>query len=428
MSGIFDILAREILDSRGTPTVEVEVVLESGIMGRASVPSGTSFGHPEMVELRDGDMSRFLGKGVLKAVENVEEKIAPHLIGKDVLDQMEIDAALVSLDGTPNKSKLGANAILGVSMACAKAAAEYLDLPLYRYLGGSFSHTLPVPMINILNGEHHTEDPLDIREFMIIPAGAGNVREAIRMGTEIFHHLKALLKKEGDITSVGDEGEFAPDFSSNREALELIIRAIQSAGYHPGREILLAINPSANEGYADGTYIRKAKEKTGRSVEEMVDFYEALLTEFPIVSIEDGLAENDWGGWKTLTDRLGNRVQLVGNDLFDTNPERLRRGIREGAANAITITLSQIGTVSEALRTIEMATRAGFGIVISHNPGETEDTMIADLAVAVHAGQIKIGSPTQAGHTCTYNQLLRIEETLGEIAEFSGTEAFREKI
>ena len=427
MSGIFDIFAREILDSRGNPTVEVEVVLESGIIGRAAVPSGASTGEHEAVELRDGDLNRFLGKGVLKAVENVEEKIAPQLIGLDVLDQMEIDAIMIDLDGTPNKSKLGANAILGVSMACARAAAEYLEIPLYKYLGGAFSHLLPVPMMNILNGGKHADNNVDIQEFMIVPAGAETVRDAIRMGSEVFHHLKEVLKDQGHVTSVGDEGGFAPNLSSNREALEVIVKAIEKAGYKPGEDIYLAMDPAASEFYVDGKYVMKAEESPEKDAEEMVAFYEGLIRDFPIIAIEDGLAEDDWDGWKIMTERLGDKIQLVGDDLFVTNPQRLQRGIDEGVANAILIKLNQIGTVTETLKTIEMAKRAGFGIVVSHRSGETEDTTIADLSVATNCGQIKTGSASRTDRTCKYNQLMRIEEDLGDTAEFAGLDVFRVK-
>lgn len=425
MSGIFDIFAREILDSRGNPTVEVEVILESGIVGRAAVPSGASTGEHEAVELRDGDLNRFLGKGVLKAVENVEEKIAPQLIGLDVLDQMIIDAIMIDLDGTPNKSKLGANAILGVSMACARAAAEYLEVPLYRYLGGAYAHLLPVPMMNILNGGKHADNNVDIQEFMIVPAGAETVRDAIRMGSEVFHHLKEVLKDQGHVTSVGDEGGFAPNLSSNREALEVIIQAIEKAGYKPGEDIYLAMDPAASEFYVDGKYVMKAEESPEKDAEEMVAFYEGLIRDFPIIAIEDGLAEDDWDGWKIMTERLGDKIQLVGDDLFVTNPKRLQRGIEEKVANAILIKLNQIGTVTETLRTIEMAKRAGFGIVVSHRSGETEDTTIADLSVATNCGQIKTGSASRTDRICKYNQLMRIEEELGETAEFAGLDVFQ---
>ncbi len=425
MSGIFDIFAREILDSRGNPTVEVEVILESGVAGRAAVPSGASTGEHEAVELRDGDLNRFLGKGVLKAVENVEEKIAPHLIGMDVLDQMEIDALMIELDGTPNKSKLGANAILGVSMACAHAAAEYLEIPLYRYLGGTYAHLLPVPMMNILNGGKHADNNVDIQEFMIVPAGAETVRDAIRMGSEVFHHLKEVLKAQGHVTSVGDEGGFAPNLSSNREALEVVVQAINKAGYEPGKDIYLAMDPAASEFYVDGKYVMKAEEKPEKTSEEMVAFYEGLIKDFPIIAIEDGLAEDDWDGWKILTKRLGGKIQLIGDDIFVTNPQRLQRGIDEGVANAILIKLNQIGTVTETLKTIEMAKRAGYGIVVSHRSGETEDTTIADLSVATNCGQIKTGSASRTDRICKYNQLMRIEEELGDTAEFARLKGFK---
>jgi len=424
MSGIFDIFAREILDSRGNPTVEVEVILESGIVGRAAVPSGASTGEHEANELRDGDLNRYLGKGVLKAVENVEEKIAPHLIGMDVLDQMEIDHAMIDLDGTSNKSKLGANAILGVSIACAKAAASYMEVPLFRYLGGAYAHLLPVPMMNILNGGKHADNNVDIQEFMIVPVGAETVRDAIRMGAEVFHHLKEVLRTKGYATSVGDEGGFAPNLSSNREALELIVQGIEKAGYKPGEEVSLAMDPAASEFFVDGKYVMKAEEKPEKTAEEMVAFYEALMKDFPILMIEDGLAEDDWEGWKILTRHLGDKVQLVGDDIFVTNPDRLQRGIKEGVSNAILIKLNQIGTVTETLKTIEIAKRAGFGIVVSHRSGETEDTTIADLAVAVNCGQIKTGSASRTDRICKYNQLIRIEEELGDQAVFPGIRIF----
>ena len=424
MSGIFDIFAREILDSRGNPTVEVEIILESGIVGRGAVPSGASTGEHEAIELRDGDLNRYLGKGVLKAVENVEEKIAPHLIGMDVLDQMEIDQAMLDLDGTPNKSKLGANAILGVSIACARAAASYMEVPLFRYLGGAYAHLLPVPMMNILNGGKHADNNVDIQEFMIVPVGAETIRDAVRMGSEVFHHLKDVLKSNGYATSVGDEGGFAPNLSSNREALELIVRGIEQAGYRPGEDVSLALDPAASEFYEDGAYLLKAEDSPQKTAAEMVDFYESLINDFPIISIEDSHAEDDWKGWKIMTERLGGRIQLVGDDIFVTNPERLQRGIQEGVSNAILIKLNQIGTVTETLRTIEMAKKAGFGIVISHRSGETEDTTIADLAVAANTGQIKTGSASRTDRICKYNQLIRIEEELGDQAVFPGIRAF----
>jgi len=424
MSGIFDIFAREILDSRGNPTVEVEIILESGIVGRAAVPSGASTGEHEAVELRDGDLNRYLGKGVLKAVENVEEKIAPHLIGMDVLDQMEIDQAMLELDGTPNKSKLGANAILGVSIACARAGASFMEIPLFRYLGGAYAHLLPVPMMNILNGGKHADNNVDIQEFMIVPVGAETIRDAVRMGSEVFHHLKDVLKSKGYATSVGDEGGFAPNLSSNREALELIVRGIEQAGYRPGEDVALALDPAASEFYEEGIYLLKAEDNPRKTAAEMVDFYESLINDFPIISIEDSHAEDDWEGWKIMTQRLGGRIQLVGDDLFVTNPERLQRGIQEGVSNAILIKLNQIGTVTETLRTIEMAKNAGFGIVISHRSGETEDTTIADLAVAANTGQIKTGSASRTDRICKYNQLIRIEEELGDQAVFQGNRAF----
>ncbi len=425
MSGIFDILSREVLNSRGDPTIEVEVVLESGIVGRAEAPSGVSTGKQEAMELRDGDLKRFLGKRVSKAVENVEERIAPHLIGIDALDQMEIDRMLIQLDGTPHKSRLGVNSIFSVSVACAKAAAGYLGIPLYRYLGGAFAHLLPVPMMNVLNGGKHADNNLDIQEFMIVPAGAETFREAIRMGSEVFHHLKKILKEKGYATSVGDEGGYVPDLSSNRKALELIMEAIQSAGYKPCRDIFLALDSAASGFYMDGKYILGKEEKREKTAEQVITLYEGLLKDFPIVAIEDGLAEDDWEGWRFLTDRLGGRVHLVGDDLFVTSPERLHRGIGEGVANAVLIKPSQIGTVTETLKTIEMAKRAGFAIVVSHSSAETEDTTIADLAVAVNGGLIKAGSPSGTDRVSKYNQLLRIEEDLGESAEFAGASVLK---
>jgi enolase len=424
MSAILDMVAREILDSRGNPTVEVDVTLESGFSGRAAIPSGASTGEHEAVELRDGDKARYLGKGVQKAVANVNERIAPELIGMDALEQMAIDQILVDLDGTPNKSALGANAILGVSLACAKAAAAYLSLPLYRYLGGVYAHQLPVPMMNILNGGKHADNNVDLQEFMVVPVGAPSFREALRMGTEVFHHLKAILKGKGYNTAVGDEGGFAPDLKSNEEALVVIMEAIKQAGYTPGAEVAIALDPAASEFYQEGRYILQAEQKKERSAAEMVAFYEDLINRYPIVSIEDGLAEDDWEGWKQLTATLGGKIQIVGDDLFVTNRERLARGIREKAANAILIKLNQIGTLTETLSAIEMAKKAGYTSVISHRSGETEDTTIADVAVATNVGQIKTGSASRTDRLAKYNQLLRIEEELGEQGTFSGREAF----
>jgi enolase len=424
MSAILDIVAREILDSRGNPTVEVDVTLESGFGGRAAIPSGASTGEHEAVELRDGDKARYLGKGVQKAVVNVNERIGPELTGMDALDQMGIDQILIDLDGTPNKSCLGANAILGVSLACAKAAAAYLSLPLYRYLGGVYAHQLPVPMMNILNGGKHADNNVDLQEFMVVPVGAPSFREALRMGTEVFHHLKAILKGKGYNTAVGDEGGFAPDLRSNEEALVVIMEAIKQAGYTPGAEVAIALDPAASEFYHGGKYILQAEQKKERKASEMVVFYEDLVSRYPILSIEDGLAEDDWEGWRELTARLGKKVQLVGDDLFVTNRERLAKGIKEGAANSILIKLNQIGTLTETLAAIEMAKKAGYTAVISHRSGETEDTTIADVAVATNVGQIKTGSASRTDRVAKYNQLLRIEEELGEQGSFPGRGAF----
>jgi enolase len=424
MSAIFDIGAREILDSRGNPTVEVDVTLESGFRGRAAVPSGASTGEHEAVELRDGDKARYLGKGVQKAVAHVNERIAPELIGMNALDQMGIDQLLIDMDGTPNKSNLGANAILGVSLACAKAAAAYLSLSLYRYVGGVYAHQLPVPMMNILNGGKHADNNVDLQEFMVVPVGAPTFAEALRMGTEVFHHLKAILKGKGHTTAVGDEGGFAPNLASNEEALEVIVEAIKKAGYKAGAEVAIALDPAASEFYQGGKYILKAEQKKERNASEMVTFYEELVDRYPILSIEDGLAEDDWEGWRELTARLGKKIQLVGDDIFVTNRDRLARGIREGAANSILIKLNQIGTLTETLAAIEMAKKAGYTAVISHRSGETEDTTIADVAVATNVGQIKTGSASRTDRVAKYNQLLRIEEELGEQGSFAGKEAF----
>jgi enolase 1/2/3 len=424
MSAILDIGAREILDSRGNPTVEVDVTLESGFGGRAAVPSGASTGEHEAVELRDGDKSRYLGKGVQKAVANVNERIAPEVIGMDALDQMGIDQLLIDLDGTPNKSNLGANAILGVSLACAKAAAAYLSLPLYRYVGGAYAHQLPVPMMNILNGGKHADNNVDLQEFMVVPAGAPTFAEALRMGTEVFHQLKAILKSKGHTTAVGDEGGFAPNLQSNEEALQVIVEAIKKAGYKPGTDVAIALDPAASEFYKGGTYILQAERKKERKASEMIAFYEDLVGRYPIISIEDGLAEDDWEGWQELTAKLGRKIQLVGDDIFVTNRERLAKGISEGVANSILIKLNQIGTLTETLAAIEMAKKAGYTAVISHRSGETEDTTIADVAVATNAGQIKTGSASRTDRVAKYNQLLRIEEELAEQGSFAGKEAF----
>ncbi|MGI9861363.1 phosphopyruvate hydratase [Moorella naiadis] len=423
MTTISDIYAREILDSRGNPTVEVEVFLESGGFGRAAVPSGASTGAYEAVELRDKDEKRFGGKGVLDAVNNVNAIIASELVGSDALDQREIDRQLIELDGTPNKGKLGANAILGVSLAVAKAAADALGLPLYRYLGGVNAHTLPVPMMNILNGGKHADNNVDIQEFMVMPAGASDFASALRMGAEVFHSLKAVLKGKGLNTAVGDEGGFAPNLSSNVEAIEVILEAINRAGYEPGKDCFIALDPAATELYKDGKYVFAAEGVT-RTNEEMIDFYAGLVEKYPIISIEDGLAEDDWEGWQALTKRLGHKVQLVGDDLFVTNTERLHRGIESGAANAILIKVNQIGTLTETLEAIEMAKKAGYTAVVSHRSGETEDTTIADIVVAVNAGQIKTGAPSRTDRVAKYNQLLRIEEELDAAALYPGLKAF----
>ncbi|MCW2279055.1 phosphopyruvate hydratase [Heliophilum fasciatum] len=423
MSIIAEVMAREILDSRGNPTVEVDVILEDGTRGRAAVPSGASTGAYEAVELRDGEQERYLGKGVQNAVDNVNIEIAPEIIGYDVTRQMDIDRAMIELDGTPNKSKLGANAILGVSMACAKAAAEYLGLPLYQYLGGVFARELPVPMMNILNGGQHADNNVDIQEFMVMPVGANSFGEGLRMGAEIFHSLKKVLKGKGLNTAVGDEGGFAPNLGSNEEALQVIVEAIQAAGYEPGKDILLAIDAAASEMYEDGKYNLAGEGKIKTSA-EMVDYYEDLVNRYPIVSIEDGLNEDDWDGWKLLTDRLGSRVQLVGDDLFVTNTQKLEQGIEAGVGNSILIKVNQIGTITETLAAIEMARRAKYTAVISHRSGETEDATIADLAVAVNAGQIKTGAPSRTDRVAKYNQLLRIEEELDESALYRGKATF----
>ena len=420
---IEDITAREILDSRGNPTIEVEVYLIDGVVGRAMVPSGASTGAHECLELRDDDPQRYGGKGVLKAVENVNDEIAGHLVGWSVFDQQGIDHFLIELDDTPNKSRLGANAILGVSLAVARAAAGALDLPLYRYLGGVAGRILPVPMMNILNGGRHAEDSTDLQEFMVMPSGAPSFQEALRWGAEVYHSLRNVLKAEGYATNVGDEGGFAPSLGSNEEAIEVILAAIEKAGYKPGEDIYIALDPAASEFYEDGLYhLRKEGRKLSGA--EMVDFYLDWVGKYPIISIEDGLAEDDWQAWKLLTESVGDRVQIVGDDLFATNVERLRRGIEERAANSILIKLNQIGTLSETIAAVEMARRAGWTTVISHRSGETEDTTIADLAVALNAGQIKTGAPCRSERVAKYNQLLRIEEELGDTALYPGLEAF----
>jgi len=424
MSLIDSVHAREILDSRGNPTVEAEVLLISGEVGRAAVPSGASTGEHEAVELRDGDRRRYLGRGVLKAVENVNERIAPEVEGLDALDQAEVDAALLALDGTPNKSKLGANALLAVSLATARAAAAYLELPLYRYLGGANARTLPVPMMNIINGGAHADNNVDFQEFMVMPVAAESFAEALRVGAEVFHSLKNVLKKRGYATAVGDEGGFAPNLRSNEEAVETILEAVTAAGYNAGVNVLLALDPAASEFYDGTSYVFKKSDGRRLSSAEMVAYWQSWVGQYPIISIEDGMAENDWEGWKLLTDELGDRVQLVGDDLFVTNTEFLRRGIERGVANSILIKVNQIGTLTETLDAIELARTHRRTAVISHRSGETEDTFIADLAVATNAGQIKTGSLSRSDRTAKYNQLLRIEEDLRGAARYPGLAAF----
>lgn len=422
---IIGVIAREILDSRGNPTIEVEVHLDDGSVGVAAVPSGASTGENEAVELRDNDKARYLGKGVLKAVENVENIIGPEIIGLSAYDQIEIDNFLTKLDGTKNKSKLGANAILGVSIAVAKAAANSFDLPLYRYLGGVNARVLPVPMMNILNGGKHADNNVDIQEFMIVPAGASSFAEALRMGAEIFHSLKSVLKTKGYNTSVGDEGGFAPSLKSNEEAFEVIIEAIEKANYKPGENVFLAIDTAASEMWERKKYkFFKSTQKLYTS-DQMIKWYEELVAKYPIISIEDGLGEKDWEGWANLTKALGNKVQLVGDDIFVTNPEFLKKGIEMGIANAILIKLNQIGTITETLETIDLARKNGYSTIISHRSGETEDTTIADFAVATNAGQIKTGAPSRTDRVAKYNQLLRIEEWLGETAVYAGLDVYQ---
>ncbi len=425
MSTILSVYGREVLDSRGNPTVEVEVMLDDGSFGHAIVPSGASTGAFEAVELRDGDKGRFLGKGVLKAVENVNDSIAPEILGMDATDQRSIDMTLIALDGTPNKARLGANAILGASLAVAKAAAESTELTLYSYVGGANAHTLPVPMMNILNGGAHADNNVDLQEFMVMPVGAPSFAEGLRWCAEIYHTLKKVLHDRGLGTGVGDEGGFAPNLSSNEEALEVIVEAVRAAGYVPGDQIRFALDPASTEFFdADrGVYVL-AGEGRELTPAEMVDYYAALVDRYPIVSIEDGMAEDDWEGWKMLTDRLGKKIQLVGDDLFVTNTERLAKGISMGVANSILIKLNQIGSLTETLDTIEMAKRAGYTCVISHRSGETEDTTIADIAVAVNAGQIKTGAPARSDRVAKYNRLLRIEEELADSGSFPGMDAF----
>lgn len=423
MTIITDVYAREILDSRGNPTVEAEVLLEDGTLGRAAVPSGASTGVHEAVELRDGDKARYLGKGVLDAVTNVNTIIGPALIGLDVTEQASIDQLMIDLDGTPNKARLGANAILAVSLACAKASAEYFGVPLYRYIGGTNAKQLPVPMMNILNGGKHADNNVDIQEFMVVPAGADTFAEALKMGTEVFHSLKNVLKSKGYNTAVGDEGGFAPNLGSNEEALAVIVEAIKAAGYEPGKDCFLALDVASSEIYKEGNYVLAGEGKT-LTAAEMVDFYATLAERYPIISIEDGLAEDDWEGWKTLTDKLGKKLQLVGDDLFVTNTVRLAEGIEKGIGNSILVKVNQIGTLTETLDAIEMARQAGYTAVISHRSGETEDVTIADIAVATNAGQIKTGAPSRTDRVAKYNQLLRIEEDLDEAARYKGVKSF----
>lgn len=421
MSIIYDVFAREVLDSRGNPTVEVEVVLESGASGRAIVPSGASTGEREALELRDGDAKRYKGKGVQKAVHNVNNVIAKKIEGLDALEQAYIDNLMIELDGTENKSKLGANAILGVSMAIARASADYFGVPIYQYIGGIRARELPVPMMNVINGGAHAQNPLDVQEFMIVPAGANSFKEAIRRGVEVFHTLKGVLKEKGHITGVGDEGGFAPQISSTKEALDMLILAIEKSGYKPGKDILLAIDCAASELYKKGKYHIDGNVWTNT---QLIDFYETIIKEYPIISIEDGLAQNDWKGWQAFTERCASKIQIVGDDVFVTNPRIFMEGIKKGIANSILIKLNQIGTMTETLTTIEMAKRAGYTCVISHRSGETEDTFIADLAVATNAGQIKTGSASRSERIAKYNQLLRIEEELGDTAIFGGKDVF----
>ncbi|AAV95728.1 phosphopyruvate hydratase [Ruegeria pomeroyi] len=424
MSTIIDIHAREILDSRGNPTVEVDVVLEDGTMGRAAVPSGASTGAYEAVERRDGDKSRYMGKGVLEAVAAVNGEIAEELVGFDATEQVAIDAAMIELDGTENKGRLGANAILGVSLAVAKAAADFTAQPLYRYVGGTSARVLPVPMMNIINGGEHADNPIDIQEFMIMPVAAEDIRDAVRMGAEVFHTLKKELSAAGLSTGIGDEGGFAPNIASTREALDFVLKSIEKAGYKPGEDIYLALDCAATEYFKDGKYVLSGEGKT-LSSDENVDYLAALVADYPIISIEDGMAEDDWAGWKALTDRLGGKVQLVGDDLFVTNPARLAEGITRGCANSMLVKVNQIGSLTETLKAVDMAHRARYTNVMSHRSGETEDATIADLAVATNCGQIKTGSLARSDRLAKYNQLIRIEEALGEVAEYAGRSILR---
>ena len=421
MSTIYSVFAREVLDSRGNPTVETEVVLESGYAGRAIVPSGASTGEREALELRDNDVKRFKGKGVLKAVENVNNIIAPKIEGFDALEQTYIDNTLIDLDGTENKSNLGANAILGVSMAVARAAADYLDLPLYRYIGGVMSRELPVPMMNVINGGAHAQNSLDVQEFMIVPAGAGSFKEALRMGVEVFHTLKSVIKDRGYSTGVGDEGGFAPQISTTREALDILMTAIEKSGFLPGKDIFIALDSAASELFKEGKY---HIDNNIWGSDELIGFYDAIINDYPIISIEDGLAENDWNGWKKFTEKCASKIQIVGDDVFVTNPKIFSEGIKQGIANSILIKLNQVGTLTETLTTIEIAKRAGYTCVISHRSGETEDTFISDLSVATNVGQIKTGTASRSERIAKYNQLIRIEEELGDMVVFGGRNVF----
>ena len=424
MTIVVDTYAREILDSRGNPTVEAEVTLADGSVGRAAVPSGASTGSYEALELRDGDAHRYGGKGVEKAVANINDTIGPELEGFDATEQMEIDNLMIELDGTPNKEKLGANAILAVSLACAKAAAESLGLPLYRYVGGTWAHVLPVPLMNILNGGAHADNNVDIQEFMIAPVGAVTFAEALRMGAEVFHSLRGVVRKKGLNTAVGDEGGIAPNLKSNEEALDLIVNAIEVAGYKPGEDVLIALDAAASEMYREGVYVFEG-EGAKRTSDEMVGFWTDLVSRYPIISIEDGFAEDDWDGWKKMTEAIGDRVQIVGDDLFVTNTERIERGIKDGVANSVLIKVNQIGTLTETLAAIDMAQRAGYTAVISHRSGETEDVTIAHIAVATNSGQIKTGAPSRTDRVAKYNELLRIEDLLDEASRYAGRGGFR---
>ncbi|PIQ97637.1 MAG: phosphopyruvate hydratase [Nitrospinae bacterium CG11_big_fil_rev_8_21_14_0_20_56_8] len=424
MSEIVGVQARQVLDSRGNPTIEVDVMVDSGIIGRAIVPSGASTGSREAVELRDGDPKRYLGKGVLKAVSHVNSKIAPEIVGIEITEQVLIDRLLIEMDGSKNKGKLGANAILGVSLAVAHAAANELELPLFQYIGGTNAKELPVPMMNVINGGAHADNNVDIQEFMIVPVGGRNFADALRIGVEVFHHLKKVLKDKKHNTSVGDEGGFAPNLKSNQEAIEVILEAVKAAGYKAGKDVLIALDAAASEFYSDKKYNLAAEKKSRLSSEEMIEYLAGLVRKYPIISVEDGLDESDWTGWKKLTEKLGRGTQLVGDDLFVTNTEIIRKGIREGVANSVLIKVNQIGTLTETLDAVELAKRSGYTVVISHRSGETEDTTLADLAVAVNAGQIKTGSLSRTDRIAKYNQLLRIEELLGDTAVFRGKDVF----